>query len=127
MEQLLKRLKFFFKSQIQKNETLKFEGTFDIDDDSDAELKRIIDELASSETRLKEPKSAKMTLAKAYYILGLKSNPTIEEIKIAYKKRLKEYHPDLVANLGEELQILAQKKTQEVISAYQFLKMYHNF
>lgn len=127
MGQLFDRLKSFLKSQFQNDETYKLEGTFDIDDDSDVKLKRIIDELTSSETRFEEPKSAQMTLEKAYSILGLKSNSTIEEIKLIYKKRLKEYHPDLVANLGEDLQKLAKKKTQEIISAYQLLKMYHNF
>lgn len=127
MGQLFDRLKSFLKSQFQNDETYKFEGTFDLDDNSDEELKWIIDELTSSETRFEEPKSAQMILEKSYLILGLKSNSKIEEIKLAYKKRLKEYHPDLVANLGEDLQKLAKKKTQEIISAYQFLKMYHNF
>lgn len=127
MGQLLNRLKIFFKSQFRNYETYKFEGTFDIDDDFDIELKRIIDELTSLETRFDEPKPAQMTLEKAYFILGLNNNPTKEEIKLAYKRRLKEYHPDLVANLGKDLQSLAKKKAQEIISAYQFLKMYHNF
>ena len=44
-----------------------------------------------------------------------------EEIDAAYKARMKEYHPDKVAHLGEELQELARRKVLEIQKAYQQL------
>ena len=35
--------------------------------------------------------------------------------KKAYKQKMKDYHPDKVAKLGEELQELALKKSKEII------------
>ncbi|MGQ9818604.1 MAG: J domain-containing protein [Candidatus Kapaibacteriales bacterium] len=129
MGQLINRLKFFIKSQFQNDEPHKFYETFDLDGDLDKELKRTIEDLANSKINNNEyeAKTEQMNLEIAYRILGLEGKPTIEDIKLAYKKRLKEYHPDLVSNLGENLQTLAKKKTQEIISAYHFLKMFHNF
>ena len=36
-----------------------------------------------------------MTLTDYYEILGLQSNSTIEEIKKAYRKKARLYHPDI--------------------------------
>ena len=55
-------------------------------------------------------------------ILQVKQNSSIEEIKEAYKKRMKEYHPDRVASLGAELKELAEKKSKDINEAYNFLK-----
>jgi preprotein translocase subunit Sec63 len=36
--------------------------------------------------------------------------------------RMKEYHPDKVAHLGDELQVLAHEKSQEIQRAYRQLR-----
>ncbi len=51
-------------------------------------------------------------------ILGLKGEPTPERIKIALRKRIRQYHPDRVATLGQELREVAHRKTQEITRAY---------
>lgn len=126
MGQIFNRFKFFVKSHLRDEGEYSF-SSFETKYDPDSELKKIIDELSSSQSNSFDKDFQQMSIERAYQVLGIGGNPSIEQIKQAYKNRLKQYHPDLVANLGEELQILAKKKTQEINSAYQFLKKYHNF
>lgn len=113
--------------------------------DKDAELRKIIDELngeyskkhherKTAGARPRQSQQApppnhqvnQMNLSGACELLKVNTNASIEEIKHAYKKRVMEYHPDRVASLGEELQILARNKTQEINQAYDFLKKQNN-
>lgn len=55
-------------------------------------------------------------------ILGVNASASPDEIKKAYKKLMMQYHPDKVANLGSELQALAEQKTKQINSAYRFLR-----
>ena len=52
-----------------------------------------------------------------YKVLGLDRNATDEEVKQAYRRLAKKYHPDL--NPGDEY---AKKKMQEVNAAYEQIK-----
>ena len=54
----------------------------------------------------------------AYEVLGVPRSASSEAIQSAYRARMKEYHPDKVAHLGEELQTLAHEKAQEIQRAY---------
>lgn len=56
-----------------------------------------------------------------YEVLRIPASATPEAIRAAYKARMKEYHPDKVAMLGEELQELAHRKSLEIQKAYQQL------
>jgi hypothetical protein len=56
-----------------------------------------------------------------YKILGVTEHATQEEIKNAYRNKVKQYHPDKVAHLGNELQEVARKKTGELNRAYETL------
>ena len=53
-----------------------------------------------------------------YEILGIDKNATEQEIRAAYRKLVKQYHPDRVASLGKEFQELANKKFIEIKDAY---------
>ena len=54
-------------------------------------------------------------------ILGIKGEATPERIKAALRKRIRKYHPDMVASMGVELRELAHRKTQEITRAYSHL------
>lgn len=58
----------------------------------------------------------------AYKILEIDPKATNEEIKKAYRKMVKKYHPDKVLHLGEEHQKGAQEKFRQVQEAYEQLQ-----
>jgi DnaJ like chaperone protein len=58
----------------------------------------------------------------AYKILELDSNATMSEIKAAYRKMAKKYHPDKVLHLGKEHQKGAEEKFRKVQEAYEQLQ-----
>lgn len=57
-----------------------------------------------------------------YVVLGVPPGASGVEIAQAYRERMKEYHPDLVANLGPELRELAHRKTVEIQRAWDALR-----
>ena len=63
-----------------------------------------------------------MTLDDCFTILQVNKAATAQVIKAAYRKRMLEYHPDKVANLGEELRQLAERKVKQINAAYGLLK-----
>ncbi len=56
-----------------------------------------------------------------YDILGVDKNATKQEIHAAYRRLVKQYHPDRFAHLGKEFQELASKKFIEIKDAYNHL------
>ena len=46
-----------------------------------------------------------------YVILCVSRTASMEEIQNSYKSLIRQYHPDKVASLGEELRNLAEKKS----------------
>lgn len=56
-----------------------------------------------------------------YAVLGIESSASAQEIRDAYRARMREYHPDKVAHLGEELQQVAHRKSIEIQRAYEEL------
>jgi len=65
---------------------------------------------------------ADSSIPAAYKTLGLGSNASAEEVKTAYRNKIKQYHPDKVASLGKELQDVARKKSLEINRAYEILQ-----
>ena len=63
----------------------------------------------------------------AYKILEIEKSATPEEIKKAYRKMAKKYHPDKVLHLGEEYQKGAEEKFRQVQEAYDQLQKERNF
>jgi uncharacterized membrane protein YkvA (DUF1232 family) len=52
-------------------------------------------------------------------VLGVERDASAEEITRAYRERMRSYHPDHVAHLGEELRELAHRKALEIQRAYE--------
>ena len=129
MSQIFSRFKRYIKSETASDDGLS--NAKRIINSDDDELSSIIDDL----NKQKEEKSTKketytnseMNTDRAYSILGIQATASIDEIKSAYKTKLKEYHPDRVAHLGDELKELSAKKTREIISSYEFLKELKDF
>ena len=58
-----------------------------------------------------------------HHILGLTSATAgAEEIKRAYHKRISEYHPDKVSQMGGKIQELAKVESQKINAAYEYAR-----
>jgi DnaJ-domain-containing protein 1 len=53
-----------------------------------------------------------------YEILKVSPDASYDEVKTAYQNLIRQYHPDKVASLGDELKELSEKKTKEINVAY---------
>jgi hypothetical protein len=69
-----------------------------------------------------QPKTTieKDKIARGYVILGLQNGATMDEVKQAYKKLVKQWHPDLFVGKLEQLQ-QAQEKMRQINEAYALL------
>jgi DnaJ domain/Protein of unknown function (DUF1232) len=54
-----------------------------------------------------------------YEVLGVGNRASIQEIKGAYRRLSRQYHPDRVTHLGEEFRVLAEERFKEIQRAYQ--------
>ncbi|WMI68839.1 molecular chaperone DjiA [Mangrovimonas sp. YM274] len=63
----------------------------------------------------------------AYKILEIEQSASVEEIKAAYRKMAKKYHPDRVIHLGEEHRKGAEEKFRQVQEAYEQLQKEKGF
>jgi len=61
----------------------------------------------------------------AYEILGLSPSASVAEIKRAYRKRVKECHPDLFAGMDQQARALAERWTRALNVAYATLNPRH--
>lgn len=57
-----------------------------------------------------------------YKILGIEDTATDDEVKKAYRKMAVKFHPDKVAQMGEEFQKGAKDKFQKIQEAYENIK-----
>lgn len=62
-----------------------------------------------------------------YKVLGVDASATDEEIKKAYRKMAIKFHPDKVAQMGEEYQKGAKEKFQRIQDAYEAIKKRRGF
>lgn len=56
-----------------------------------------------------------------YALLGIEHNAPEGEIKQAYRERIKQYHPDIVARAAPEIQKTAESKSRDLTGAYRIL------
>ncbi len=133
MNQILNRI---FRIAKSYGDSYRFDEKFSAFEDED--LKKAFEELENEtkssrkdtdkETESFEKKRDEISsLKQAADILGIDESAAPMQIKAAYLKKIKEYHPDKVETLGGELKQLAAKKTLQINSAYQFLRKAKNF
>jgi len=70
------------------------------------------------DTLAPEPAQSEPT---SYDILGISPSATLEEIKAAYRKCIKEWHPDQFTNHGLKFLADAEERTKEINRAYEEL------
>jgi curved DNA-binding protein CbpA len=110
----------------------------------DDELRRIIDELNNTPKK-ENPKNdfnfqknnsnnnnsaqsnVPANVINAFKIIGISSNSDVETIKAAFKKKIKEHHPDKFQKADDNTKKEAQQYSQDLISAYNIIKQYKGF
>lgn len=66
----------------------------------------------------------KANINDAYKLLGVKESDDMDAIKKAYRKLIREYHPDIIKSQGKDDAYMqeATAKTQEINQAYEMIK-----
>jgi len=66
----------------------------------------------------------KANIEDAYALLGVNANDDMKTIKKAYRKLVREYHPDIIASQGKSESYMkeATQKTQEINQAYEMIQ-----
>jgi DnaJ like chaperone protein len=62
-----------------------------------------------------------------FRVLGIESTATDEEVKKAYRQMAIKFHPDKVAQMGEEFQKGAKEKFQQIQDSYEAIKKQRGF
>ncbi|MEA2092064.1 MAG: DnaJ domain-containing protein, partial [Campylobacterota bacterium] len=109
-----------------------------ISSDEDKVLREIVHELNISSTEydgfvskfenMMKNKQQTMSLEKAYNILGVNKGDDMSTIKKAYRKLVREYHPDIIKSQDKDEAYIedATAKTQEINQAYEVIKSREN-
>ncbi len=92
---------------------------------------RTIESIASylniSEKDRESIKNMFIPSADAYYkILEINPGVSNEEVKKAYRRMARKYHPDMVSHLGDDFKEIANKKFRKVNEAYEKIKKSRN-
>ncbi len=125
--QIIERLSRFIKSGFADFNT-NSSSIFNSEDD---ELKRIIDELNSKDKKKEnnngysEPSNNttnKTELEKAFDTLGIGSTSDKDVIKMHYKKKMKEFHPDKVSQHSDDVRKRAETRAKEINVAYTLIR-----
>ena len=84
----------------------------------------VYDEIVNKFENMMKNKQQTMSPNKAYEILGVKESDDMDTIKKAYRKLIREFHPDIISsqNKDESYMEEATAKTQEINQAYQVIK-----
>lgn len=53
-----------------------------------------------------------------HLVLDVPQNASLDEVRLAYKRKISMYHPDKVSNMGPEFNEIAQQKTKQINAAY---------
>lgn len=64
-------------------------------------------------------------VASCYRIFGLDERATFNDIKVAYRKLAKKYHPDIVANRDGTIGLAGVERLKKINSAYDYFRRRH--
>lgn len=53
-----------------------------------------------------------------FEVLGVSETATPAQVEYAYRLKISQYHPDKVAQMGEDIRQLAEAKSKEINAAY---------
>ena len=71
--------------------------------------------------------SKNKNIKNAYEILGLNKSSTEDQVKTAYRKMVKKYHPDKLRGVSEDVVKMAKDKFQSVKDAYDTIRKQRGF
>ena len=74
--------------------------------------------------KIMQNRTPKANINDAYKLLGVSANDDMSVIKKAYRKLVREYHPDIIKSQGKDEAYMqeATAKTQEINEAYEMIK-----
>jgi len=74
--------------------------------------------------KMMQNRQPKANIEDAYRLLGVSANDDMKTIKKAYKKLIRQYHPDIIASQGKSESYMkeATAKTQEINQAYEMIE-----
>lgn len=75
-----------------------------------------------TEIKVPEEDAGIKSLDECYAILDIKLDAIPMDIRAAYKKRISEYHPDKVENLGAKIKQVSEEETRRINLAYTMLQ-----
>ncbi|MBX8465813.1 J domain-containing protein [Deinococcus sp. RIT780] len=70
---------------------------------------------------LQERTTPQAAASTPHEVLEVSPTATLEDIKAAYRRLAKQYHPDRVASLGPEFRLLAEQRMKQINAAYEAL------
>ena len=65
------------------------------------------------------PAEWRISTPRWYEVLGVAENSPVEDIVAAYRRKIGEYHPDKVAQMGSDIRALAEQRSREINAAYE--------
>ncbi len=95
-------------------------GSFTIKEDNRGKIK--VDKKESTYKKTSTSSRESFSIDDNYKILGVTAASTPDEVRTAYKMKIREYHPDRVAGLGEKLKKMADEESKKINKAYSELK-----
>jgi len=112
-----------YESLFGNRPTWKFTGNIDLEDELRRQASDFYEEAAAEKEKKKEEKRNRKIATdtpegEALDIMGLCAPITLDEIKVAYKKLAKQYHPDVNKNDSE-----AEEKLKDINMAYTVLRL----
>lgn len=75
----------------------------------------------TQQDRATRPKTRSQLIISHLAVLGLDQNGSVDEVKKAYRKLVKEFHPDMIYHLGPELKKMANENFLKIQESYDYL------